>query len=143
LLVLALLSFSLFEGCAMERSVTRSLAERRARERDARGAAEQWLGLIDAADYPAAYALELPRLHAAVTEEQFVRSMQGRRQPFGHVVSRVFIGAADSRKLIGAPDGQYESVLFRTSFGHKSVAAERVILSHEAEGWRVVDYRVY
>jgi hypothetical protein len=123
--------------------MTRSLAERRVREKEGRAAAEQWLALIDAANYPAAYALELPRLQAALTEEQFVRSMQGRRQPFGRVLSRVFIGAAYTRKLTGAPDGHYESILFRTSFGHKSVAAERVILRREAEGWRVVDYRVY
>ena len=143
LLVLTLLSLTLFEGCAMQRSVSRPAAERRVREKEARAAAEQWLGLIDAANYPAAYALELARLQAAMTKEQFVRSMEGRRQPFGRVLSRVFIGAAYTRKLTGAPDGQYESILFRTSFAHKSVAAERVILSREAEGWRVVDYRVY
>jgi hypothetical protein len=143
LLVLTLLSLTLFEGCAMQRSMSRSAAERRVREKEAAAAAEHWLGLIDAADYSAAYALELPRLQAAMTKEQFVRSMESRRQPFGRVLSRVFIGAAYTRKLTGAPDGQYESILFRTSFAHKSAAAERVILSREAEGWRVVDYRVY
>jgi hypothetical protein len=69
--------------------------------------------------------------------------MEGRRQPFGRVLSRSFIGAAYTRKLTGAPDGQYESILFRTAFANKSVAAERVILSRETEGWQVVDYRVY
>ena len=69
--------------------------------------------------------------------------MEGRRQPFGRVSSRVFIGAAYTRKLTGAPDGEYESILFRTSFSHKAVAAERVILSREQDGWRVADYRVY
>lgn len=143
LLVLTFLSFALFEGCAMQRSMSRSREESRAREKETRAAAEHWLGLIDAANYSAAYALESQRLRAATTEEQFVRSMQGRRQPFGRVSSRVFIGAAFTHKLTGAPDGQYESILFRTSFAHKSSAAERVILGLEAEGWRVVDYRVY
>jgi len=143
LLVLTCLSFALFEGCAMQRSMTRSLEEKRVREKEARAAAEEWLALIDAAKYPAAYALEPPRLRAATTEEQFVRSMEGRRQPFGRVLSRVFIGAAYTRKLTGAPDGHYESILFRTAFAHKSAAAERVILSREADGWRVVDYRLY
>ena len=78
-----------------------------------------------------------------MTEEAFVKSMEGRRQPFGRVSSRVFIGSAYTQKLTGAPDGQYESILFRTSFAHKAVAAERVILSREPDGWRVVDYRVY
>ena len=82
-------------------------------------------------------------MRAATTEAQFVRSMEGRRQPFGRVHSRVFIGAAYTQKLTGAPDGQYESILFRTSFAQKSGAAERVILSREPDGWRIVDYRVY
>lgn len=143
LLVLTCLSFALFAGCAIQRSMSRSLEEKRVREKEARAAAEQWLALIDAANYAAAYALELQRLRAATTEEQFIRSMEGRRQPFGRVLSRVFIGAAYTRKLTGAPDGHYESILFRTAFAHKSTAAERVILSRETEGWRMVDYRVY
>ena len=130
-------------GCAMHRSVTKSLAEKRVREKETRAAAEDWLALIDAANYAAAYASEPARLRAATTQEQFVRSMEGRRQPFGRVLSRKFIGAAFTRKMTGAPDGHYESILFRTSFAHKSVAAERVILSRDSDGWLVVDYRVY
>jgi hypothetical protein len=127
----------------MHRSISKSLAEKRVREREARTAAEEWVGLIDAARYASAYASEPARLRATTTQEQFVRSMEGRRQPFGRALSRNFIGAAFTRKLTGAPDGDYESILFRTSFAHKSVAAERVILSHESGEWRVVDYRLY
>ena len=143
LLVLAFLGIGLLPGCAIHRSVTKSVVEKRTREKEVRAAAEEWLGLIDSADYAAAYAAEPPRLRAAATPEQFVRSMQSRRQPFGRVLSRKFIGAAYTRKLTGAPDGNYESILFRTSFENKKVAAERVILSRESDGWRVVDYRVY
>jgi hypothetical protein len=143
LLVLTCLGIGLLPGCAMHRSMTKSLAEKRVREKEARAAAEQWLALIDGAQYAAAYASEPARLRAATTPEQFVRSMEGRRQPFGRVLSRSFIGAAFTRKMTGAPDGHYESILFRTSFAHKSVAAERVILSRESDGWRVVDYRLY
>jgi hypothetical protein len=133
----------LLPGCAMQRSITKSLAEKRVREKEARVAAEKWLAWIDAAEYAAAYASEPARLRASTTEEQFVRSLESRRQPFGRVLSRSFIGAAFTRKLTGAPDGHYESILFRTSFAHKSVAAERVILSRESDVWRVVDYRLY
>lgn len=142
-LFLACLSLGLFPGCALHRSVTKSLAEKRSREKSVRAAAEEWLALIDAANYAAAYTREPTRLRAGMIEEQFVRSMEGRRQPFGPVLSRKFIGAAFTRKLTGAPDGHYESILFRTSFAHKSVAAERVILSYESGEWQVVDYRLY
>jgi hypothetical protein len=69
--------------------------------------------------------------------------MESRRAPFGRVLSRKFIGAAFTSKLTGSPDGRYESILFRTSFEHKKLAAERVILTHEEGQWRIVDYRVY
>jgi hypothetical protein len=98
---------------------------------------------VDAGDYTQAYEEEPARLRASTTDAQFIRSMEGRRAPFGRVLSRKFIGAAFTRKLTGSPDGRYESILFRTSFEHKSLAAERVILTQESRQWRVVDYRVY
>ena len=137
------LGLVLFQGCAFQRSISKSLTEKGAREKEARAAALEWLALIDAGDYEAAYAMEPARLRAGMTEEQFIRSMESRRAPFGRVLSRSFIGAAFTRKLTGSPDGRYESILFRTSFENKKVAAERVILSHESRQWRVVDYRLY
>ena len=127
----------------MHRSVSKSLAEKRDREKETRVAALHWLHLVDAGDYPQAYEEEPARLRASTTDSQFIRSMEGRRAPFGRVLSRKFIGAAFTRKLTGSPDGRYESILFRTSFEHKALAAERVILAHEGRRWRGVDYRVY
>jgi hypothetical protein len=141
--LLSCLAIGFTPGCALHRSAAKSLTEKRTREKEARAAATEWLALIDAADYAAAYALEPKRLRAATTEEQFVRSMESRRAPFGKMLSRTFIGGAFTHKLSGAPDGRYESILFRTTFANKSMAAERVILSYEADAWRVVDYRVY
>ena len=137
------LCFVLFQGCVFQRSASKSLAEKRVREKETRAAALEWLALVDAGNYAEAYAMEPARLRAATTGEQFIRSMEGRRAPFGRVLSRSPIGAAFTRKLTGSPDGRYESILFRTSFENKKLAAERVILSHESRQWRVVDYRVY
>jgi len=41
------------------------------------------------------------------------------------------------------PEGNYESIIFKTAFEHKSSTAERVILVRDAVGWRVIDYRIY
>ena len=127
----------------MHRSVSKSHAEKRDREDETRAAALHWLRLVDAGDYEQAHEEESARLRTSTTEAQFIRSMEGRRAPFGRVLSRKFIGAAFTRKLTGSPDGRYESILFKTSFQHKAVAAERVILTYESRRWRVVDYRVY
>jgi hypothetical protein len=69
--------------------------------------------------------------------------MQARRAPFGRTLSRQFIGAALIHRLVGAPDGDYESIIFKTAFAKKSPTAERVILVKQPIGWRVIDYRLY
>jgi hypothetical protein len=139
---LACLLSVLIQGCTVH-SRSKPVSEKRERETEARAAALHWLELVDAGKYVKAYHAEPDRLRAATTQAQFNRSMEGRRVPFGHVVSRTFVGAAFTRKLTGSPDGEYESILFRTSFEHKKNAAERVILMKQGERWRVVDYRVY
>jgi Protein of unknown function (DUF4019) len=139
---LACLCCILLQGCATH-SVSKSPGEKRARENEARAAALAWLHLVDASDYAQAREEEPARLRASTTDAQFIRSMEGRRAPFGRVLSRKFIGAAFTHKLKGSPDGRYESILFRTSFEHKALAAERVTLTQESRQWRVADYRVY
>ena len=120
-----------------------SHAEKRANENDARTAALHWLQLLDDGDYEEAFEFEAQDFRMSRTQSQFVRLMQARRAPFGNPLSRKFIGAAHLEKFIGAPEGNYESVLFKTNFEHKNPTAERVILIKQEVGWRVVDYRIY
>lgn len=118
-------------------------AEKRADEDAARLAASKWLNLVDDGDYEEAFEWEAQDFRMSRTQKQFVRYMQARRQPFGHTLSRKFIGAASIQKLVGLPDGNYESIIFKTVSEHKSATAERVILVKQPVGWRVIDYRLY
>ena len=138
--VLALTLSILLSSCASH-SVSR--AEKRANETDARAAALHWLQLLDAGDYEEAFEFEAQDFRMSRTQSQFVRLMQARRAPFGNALSRSFIGAAHVEKFVGAPEGNYESVLFKTNFEHKNPTAERVILIKQPVGWRVIDYRIY
>jgi len=130
----------LLVGCA---SYSASRAEKRADESDARAAASRWLQLLDDGDYAEAFEFEAQDFRMYRTQSQFVRLMQARRAPFGNALSRKFIGAAHVEKFVGAPEGNYESVLFKTAFEHKNPTAERVILIKQPVGWRVIDYRIY
>jgi hypothetical protein len=138
--VLACLLLIPLMGCA---SQSRARTERRVAENTTRSVAENWLEMLDDGDYEEAFEHESIRFRIAGTQRQFVRYMQGRRAPFGHVASRKFIGAAAMKKLVGLPDGLYQSVLFKSVFENKAVAAERVILAKEAGRWQVIDYRIY
>lgn len=133
------LSISL-SSCASH-SISRT--EKRASETEARAAALRWLQLLDEGDYEEAFEFEAQDFRMFRTQSQFVRLMQARRAPFGNVLSRNFIGAAHVEKFVGAPEGNYESVLFKTAFEHKNPTAERVILIKQPIGWRVIDYRIY
>ena len=129
----------LIAGCATH-SPTR--AEKRANENEARAAALHWLQLLDDGDYEEAFEFEAQDFRMYRTQGQFVRLMQARRAPFGNALSRNFIGAAHVEKFVGAPEGNYESVLFKTAFEHKNPNAERVILIKQSIVWRVIDYRI-
>ena len=118
-------------------------AEKRANENDARTAALHWLQLLDEGDYEEAFEWEAQDFRMSRTQNQFVRLMQARRAPFGKTIDRKFIGAAHVEKFVGAPEGNYESVLFKTNFERKNPTAERVILIKQPIGWRVIDYRIY
>jgi uncharacterized protein DUF4019 len=138
---IALCVFSiLLIGCA---SHSASRAEKRANENDARAAALHWLQLLAEGDYEQAFEFEAQDFRMYRTQSQFVRFMQARRAPFGKTIDRKFIGAAHVEKFVGAPEGNYESVLFKTNFEHKNPTAERVILIDQPAGWRVIDYKIY
>jgi hypothetical protein len=130
----------LLSSCATH---SMSRAEKRADENEARAAALHWLQLLDDGDYEEAFEFEAQDFRMYRTQGQFVRLMQARRAPFGNALSRNFIGAAHVEKFVGAPEGNYESVLCKTAFERKNPTAERVILIKQPIGWRVIDYRIY
>jgi len=131
---------TLIMGCATHSAAR---ADKPVDENAARAAALHWLQLLDQGDYQEAFEWEAQDFRMARTQGQFVRYMQARRAPFGRTLSRTYIGAAHLGKFVGAPEGNYESVIFKTAFEHKSPTAERVILLKQPIGWRVVDYRIY
>jgi hypothetical protein len=131
---------TLLAGCA---SHSLSREEKRGNENDARAAAIHWLQLLDDGDYEQAFEFEAQDFRMNRTQSQFVRLMQAHRAPFGKAIDRKFIGAAQMQKFVGAPEGNYESTLFKTNFEHKNPTAERVILIQQPAGWRVIDYKIY
>ena len=130
----------LLDGCA---SPGPSKSEKRADQEAARTAADKWLRLLDQGDYAEAFEWEAQDFRMFRTQQQFVRAMQARRAPFGRAISRRIIGSAAIKKLVGFPEGAYQTVIFKTSFEKKSPTAERVILVEQEVGWRVIEYRIY
>ena len=80
---------------------------------------------------------------AAVTREQWQRSMRAFRRPLGRVVSRKLKSKQYTNTLPGAPDGEYVVIQYETSFENKKSAIETIIPMLDEDGkWRVSGYYV-
>ena len=127
-------------GCA---SRSRAPSAKRVKKTAAAVFAQEWVELLDAGKYDQAFEQKPLRYRVSSTRQQFERYMLGRRVPFGRALSRKFIAATFTTKMVGLPDGEYETILFKTGFENKAAAAERVILTKEAGRRYVLGYRVY
>lgn len=103
-------------------------------------AAEKWLALIDAGEYAKSWEQTAKLFRERVTREQWTSSLPANRGTFGALKSRKVDAAVYKTSLPGAPDGQYVTVRFRTTFDKKDDAEELVTLTYEEGAWRPTGY---
>ena len=108
----------------------------------ARETAVRWLALLDTGAFKKAYDEQPPRILAFGHQEQFLSWMRARMAPLGKPKNRAFFRVMHSHTLLSAPDGNYEFVIFKTSFEHKAQAAEEVTLTSETGRWQVSGYQM-
>ncbi len=110
------------------------------KELAAQAAAEKWLSLIDSGEYAKSWEQCAQLFRDRVTREQWTSTLPTTRAPFGAVKLRKVDAAAYKTSLPGAPDGQYVTVRFRTSFEKKESAEELITLVWEDDAWRPTGY---
>jgi hypothetical protein len=113
------------------------------RDVQSRQAALQWLALVDAGQYRAAYQQLVPRVRAGGTADQWNLWLRSRRGSLGRARTRAFIRVAHTRTMGSAPDGDYIVIYFKTSYERKVAGAESVTLSSETGHWQVSGYHIY
>jgi hypothetical protein len=105
--------------------------------------AESWLAMMDAGKYAQSWKAAAAVMRGAVTVEKWESTMKNVRDPLGKLESRKLQSATYTTLLPGVPDGDYVVVLYETSFEHKAVAQETVIMSREKDKvWRVAGYYI-
>ena len=120
-----------------------ALAAAPTNEQAARAAAEEWLPLIDAGQYPESWQKLDPAFAKKVGKKKWASSMTEIRQRVGKLQSRKFNSAEYSKELPGAPEGEYVVVQFESQFEKKPAASEKVILILGRDlFWRVAGYAV-
>lgn len=111
-------------------------------DQNARETAVRWVALLDAGAFKRAFNERPPRILAYGHEDEFLSWMRARRAPLGKPKSRAFLRVNHSHTLLGAPDGNYEFVIFKTSFERKAACAEEVTLTSETGRWQVSGYHI-
>jgi len=128
-LVSLVLSFGIVQAASPEK------------EKAAVSAAEKWLGMIDEGEYAESWKGGAELFRNALTQEQWVQSLQGVRKPLGRLLSRTVKSKTYKTSLPGAPDGEYVVIEFSTSFERKKAAVETVTPMKDTDGkWRVSGY---
>ncbi|MDD5727388.1 MAG: DUF4019 domain-containing protein [Victivallales bacterium] len=110
-------------------------------EKAAVAAAENWLALIDAAQYAASWQQAAQYFKNALPEDRWLQTVKAVRKPLGAKLSRQLISKRYCTSLPGAPDGEYVVIQFKSSFKNKSTAIETVTPMRAEDGkWRVAGY---
>jgi hypothetical protein len=109
----------------------------------AQKASEIWLALVDAEKYAESWEQASELFRKQVTKEQWAKAVDAARSPLGHLNSRKLASAEYSKTLPGAPDGEYVTIQFQSSFANKKSAVETVVPMKDKDGqWRVSGYFV-
>jgi hypothetical protein len=113
------------------------------KEKAAVSAAEKWLAAIDAGQYAESWKEAAELFRNALTQEQWVNSLQAGRKPLGKLVSRKVLMKTYNTSLPGAPDGEYVVIQFQTSFENKRTSIETVTpMMEKDKKWRVSGYYI-
>ncbi len=115
---------------------------REAKEKAAAEVAQRWLQLIDAGENGKAWDECGPLFQSRVTRAQWVEGLPKNRAPFGAMKSRHLEGAAYRTSLQGAPNGEYVTVGFVTTFEKQDKVVEAVTLVLDGGAWRPIGYLI-
>ena len=110
------------------------------KELAAQATAEKWLGLLDRAEYAKAWDECAQLFRDRVTRQQWVESLPITRAPLGAAKARKVEVAAYKTSMPGAPEGQYVTVRFRSTFENKDNVEELITLVLEDNVWRPTGY---
>jgi hypothetical protein len=107
-------------------------------------AAREWLALVDAGDVATSHARAGAKFRKALSDKEWAVAYATERRPRGAMVQRtLFQTTFDTLLPKVQGEGEFASLVFRTSFANQSDARETVTLEREVERdgqWRVIGY---
>ena len=113
------------------------------KEQAAVKAAQEFLALIDAADYAQSWEVTARFFKQKVSKESWIKEIAILRPKSKSPIERKLRSAEYSKSVPGIPEGEYVVIVFDTSFDNKQGAIEIVTPTLEPDGhWHVSGYFV-
>jgi Protein of unknown function (DUF4019) len=112
-------------------------------EESAQKAADSWLKQVDDGKYGESWDAASALFKAAVTREQWAQAAGAVRSSVGKLGSRKLKSREFTRALPGAPEGQYVTLQYDSTFEKKPSAVETFVATQDTDGsWRAAGYFV-
>ncbi|HUR88397.1 MAG TPA: DUF4019 domain-containing protein [Ramlibacter sp.] len=136
----ALVALAAISGALALPAFAQSEPDTKAKEAEARLAAQGWLVLLDRKDWGRAWETTGSVFRSKVPLGTWMDAIPKVREALGAFTEREAVETAYKTTLQGQPDGEYVTIVFQTKFADKEVA-EVVTTVHEKDGkWRVTGY---
>ncbi|MGA2552492.1 MAG: DUF4019 domain-containing protein [Burkholderiaceae bacterium] len=104
-------------------------------------AAQAWLEIVDAAQYPKSWEAASQIFKQALSEDTWSQKVTAARQPLGNLVTRKLSTALFTHNPPGAPEGDYVIIQYESAFANNSHVVETVTPMRDPDGqWRVSGY---
>ena len=109
----------------------------------AKAAATAWLALVDVGNYAGSWEQSATLFKAALSQSSWASAARAKRAPLGALKLREVNSTAFTRKMPGAPDGEYVVIMYASQFENRADATEIVTPVREKDGsWRVSGYDI-
>lgn len=146
LMILAIAAAFLLANGTGEIPPPRDTAEQAARSpspslwADSESLALDWLHLVDQQKWSESWRKAGTIFRSQISGDDWASAIVPVRKPLGAVLSRALASATRAASLPGAPEGEYEILVFQTDFAARKGAKETVVLAREPTGWGVSGY---
>ena len=106
----------------------------------ARDAATQWLRVVDSGNYKDATLMISEQARGS---QDWANYFAAHRAPLGRVKNRQIIEVKHASTVPGDPElRQHDIIRFKTSFEHKPIAMEEIVMTKMGCCWEVAGYEI-
>jgi hypothetical protein len=103
---------------------------------------EDWLSLMDGANYEDAWNKSAQGLKHSLSAAEFIALAKQTRKPLGSVMDRYQVTSIELSTLPDGREGIFQLRIFRTTFESGVELEETVVVESEDNQWKILNYNI-